>query len=157
MDPVSTIASVLTLLGAAGGTIKFIHSSITAIIEAPDDTKRQNRRIECLSITLTNVVRACEQLPDEFRLDLKLCGIEEFIVDTKSIEAKLTAKRIRTTSSTMLKFHESCKWLLSDREFKRFFESVDHWNTILSQALWALQMSVAKIGVQILFQALTRI
>ncbi|CAN9191541.1 unnamed protein product [Alternaria alternata] len=142
MDPISTAASVLTLLGAAAGTIKFIHETINSIVDAPDDIKRQSERLGYLSITLASVVHACKQLPDECQLTVELRGIGELIKDAKSLKAKLITRESRMKKNNFDKFYESCKWLLADRQFKRFFESLDQWNTILLQTLGVIQVLV---------------
>ncbi|CAN9179736.1 unnamed protein product [Alternaria alternata] len=143
MDPVSTIASVITLIGATGGTIKVIHDTITSIKDAPRDIRRQCKRLECLCVTLNSIVRTCQHLPDECEVDVDLCGIEEFIDEARALEANLNARRARVAGKNIARFHESCKWLFSDRQLKRFFESLDQWDTILSQALQVVQMSRA--------------
>jgi hypothetical protein len=142
MDPVSTIASVITLIGATGGTIRVIHDTITSIKDAPKDIRRQCKRLECLCVTLNSIVRTCQHLPDECQVDIDLCGIEEFIDEARALEANLNARRVRVAGKNIAKFHESCKWLFSDRQLKRFFESLDQWDAILSQALQVVQMSV---------------
>ena len=142
MDPISTAASVLTLLGAAAGTIKFIHDTINSIINAPDDIKRQSERLGYLSITLVSVVHACEQLPDDCQLNVELRGIGELIKNAKSLKAKLITRENRIEKNNFGKVYESCRWLLADRQFKRFFESLDQWNTILLQTLGVIQVLV---------------
>ncbi|OWY46977.1 ankryin repeat S-palmitoyl transferase [Alternaria alternata] len=143
MDPVSTIASVITLIGATGGTIKVIHDTITSIKDAPKDIRRQCKRLECLCVTLNSIVRTCQHLPDECEVDVDLCGIEEFIDEARALEANLNARRARVAGKNIARFHESCKWLFSDRQLKRFFESLDQWDTILSQALQVVQIALS--------------
>ncbi|KAF7674549.1 hypothetical protein GT037_007309 [Alternaria burnsii] len=142
MDPISTAASVLTLLGAAAGTIKFIHDKINSIVDAPDDIKRQSERLGHLSITLASVVHACEQLPDDCQLTVELRGIGELIEVAKSLKAKLITRESRMKKNNFDKIYESCKWLLADRQIKRFFDSLDQWNTILLQTLGVIQVLV---------------
>lgn len=142
MDPISTAASVITLLGAAAGTIKVIHEAINSIIDAPKDIRTQCERLGCLSITLASVVQTCKQLPDDCQLDLELCGISELVKDAISLEGKLKARRTRMIRNSLGRVHESCKWLLFDRQLRRFFESLDQWNTILLQTLGVIQMLV---------------
>jgi hypothetical protein len=154
MDPISTAASVITLLGAAAGTIKVVHDTINSIIDAPNDIKRQSERLGHISITLASVVHACEQLPDDCHLDLELRGIGELIEDAKLLEAKLNTRGTRMMRNNFSKIHGSCKWLLADRQFKRFFESLDQWNTILLQTLGVIQLFVNTIAIDSLYQML---
>ncbi|KAA8620506.1 hypothetical protein PtrSN002B_010282 [Pyrenophora tritici-repentis] len=155
MDPISTAASVVTLLGAAAGTIKVIHDTINSIIDAPKDIQRQSERLRCLSITLAGVVQTCKQLPDDCQLNLELCGIDGFIQDAILLEVQLKARGTRMIGSSLGKVHESCKWLLFDRQLKRFFESLDQWNTILLQTLGVIQMLVILFSVRSPDQMLT--
>ncbi|CAG5165756.1 uncharacterized protein ALTATR162_LOCUS6835 [Alternaria atra] len=143
MDPVSTIASVITLVGATGGTIKVIHDTITSIKDAPKDIRRQCKRLECLCVTLNSIVRTCQHLPDDCQVDIDLCGIEEFIEEAQVLEANLSDRRTRVAGRNIAKLHESCKWLLFDRQLKRFFESLDQWDSVLPQALLVVQIALS--------------
>lgn len=142
MDPVSTTASVVTLLGATGGTIKVIYNAISAIVDAPHEIRMQSKSLESFCSTITSLIHVCEQLPEEFPINLNLCGIEEFIDNAKSLEAKLKAKDARIRSGNIGRVREGCRWLLFDRQLKRFFDSLEHWNIVLCQGLWVTQMSV---------------
>lgn len=157
MDPISSAASVITLLGAAAGTIKVIHDAVNSIIDAPRDIRTQSERLGFLSITLASIVQTCKQLPGDCQLDLELCGIGELVKDAILLEGKLSARGTRMVRSSLGRVHESCKWLLFDRQLKRFFEYLDQWNTILSQVFLVAQMFVILTLDQSLDQTFTKV
>jgi hypothetical protein len=151
MDPVSTAASAITLLGATGGTIKVLHEAINTFADAPREIKAQSKSLESFCLTIDSLKLACEQIPNEFPLKLDLCGIKELIAEARSLEARLKAKSVRVTANKFERVREGCKWLLFDQQSKKFFKSLNTWNVILSQALWVAQMYVAytKLYVQL--------
>ncbi|KAH8725180.1 ankyrin repeat-containing domain protein [Phaeosphaeriaceae sp. PMI808] len=144
MDPVSTTASIITLLGATGGTIKVLYNTLHAIVGAPREIRMQSKTLESFCLTITSLTQVCETLPDNFPLHVNLCGIEEFINEAKKMENRLKTKAARVQCSNIGKLHESCKWLLFDRQLEKFFNSLEHWNIILSQALWVVQITFSK-------------
>jgi hypothetical protein len=143
MDPVSTAASVITLLGATGSTIKVVYEAINTFTDAPREIKAQKKSLISICLTIERLKVACEQIPNEFPLNLSLCGIEEFLSEARLLERKLKAKSVRITANNVGRWHEGCKWLLFDLQAKKFFKSLDTWNKILSQASDAAQMSVS--------------
>lgn len=140
MDPISTAASIITLFGAAGATFRAIHDLINDISEAHQEIKAQCQIIGSFCLTLTNLLQFCANLPDEFPLDLDLCGVQEFISKAENMEAQLKAKLENAKGNRARKFRESCKWLLFDRSLDRFMRSLSRWNDVLTQALLITQM-----------------
>jgi hypothetical protein len=148
MDPVSTVASIITLLGATGGTIKVVYDTINTFADAPREIKAQRNSLESFCLAIDNLKQVCEQIPSEFPLKLDLCGIEELIEEARSLERKLKVKSVRVAANKSGRVREGCKWLLFDQQSKKFFKSLDTWNIILSQASVGAQMSVIYIDVK---------
>jgi hypothetical protein len=147
MDPVSAAASFITLLGATGRTIKVVYDAINIYADAPCEIKARSKSLESFCLTIDSLRFACEQIPNEFPLNLSLCGIEEFLSEARLLERELKAKSVRITANNVGRWHEGCKWLLFDLQAKKFFKSLDTWNKILSQASDAAQMSVSYTSV----------
>jgi hypothetical protein len=142
MEPISTAASVLTLLGATSGTIKVVYDAINTFVDAPREIKTQSKSMESFCLTIDTLIHVCEQIPSEFPLKLNLCGIEDLVEDARLLDTKLKAKSVRVTATKIGRVREGCEWMLFDKQTKKFFKSLGTWNIILSQALWAAQMLV---------------
>jgi hypothetical protein len=140
MDPVSATASVVTLLSVTSGTIKVVYNLLIAFVDAPHEIMMQIRSLESFCTTINSLRNAYERIPDEFALKVDLGGIEELVEEAKSLTTKLNTQTVRITSGHIGRARESCKWMLFDRQSRKFFKSLGRWDIILSQALWAAQM-----------------
>jgi hypothetical protein len=149
MDPLSVTASAITLLGAAGGTIKVVYNAISTFKDAPREIKAHSKSLESFCFTIDNLKLACEQIPNEFPLNLDRCGLEELTQEARVLEKKLKTKSARVTANNVGRWHEGCKWLLFDLQTKKFFKSLDTWNIVLFQALWTAQMLVICVRLYI--------
>jgi hypothetical protein len=149
MDPLSVAASAITLLGATGGTVKVVYDVISTFKDAPGEIKAQSKSLESFCLTIDKLKQVCKQILNEFPLMLDLCGIEELIEEARLLEAKLKAKSVRVTANKTGRMRESCTWLLFDHQSKKFFKSLNTWNTILNQALGVAQLLVICVRLHI--------
>jgi ankyrin repeat protein len=141
MEPISATASVLTLLGAIGGTLKFVYNTIVDISDAPHEIQMQSKKLRSLYGVITCLVQVYENLPAEHTAGLQISGIEDFVHDLGLLKLKLEAKSSKLQNSQAHRIRESCKWLLLDRRMKKFFDSLDEWNIVLTQALWVANIA----------------
>lgn len=140
MDPVSTTASILTVLGAAGSTCKVIYNAILDFKDAPHDIKLQNKKLQCLHGTINCLLHVCKSLPEEFQLASHLMGMDDFIRDISFINVKIQRQSEALDRRKIIRIKESCKWFLFDRELRKFFDNLEHYNMILSHAVSIAQM-----------------
>lgn len=140
MDPHLTAASVLTVLGAAGGTCKVLYNLILDLKDAPSDIRRQNKKLQHLHENISCLLQVCNELPTDLQLVTHLNGVHEFFQDMRSISLDLEHKKIGLNHGRAGRVKEICKWLLFDRQLKKFFQNLEHYNIIFSHALWAAQL-----------------
>jgi hypothetical protein len=142
MDPVSVSASVVTLLAAAGGSCKFLHAFVLDIADAPQDIRKQNEMLNCLTHTLTRLSQVCSEIPENFRFETPL---HEWIARF-STEVSSTRDRIEVRAASLdhgryiRRIQGSFRWVIFDRQLRKFYGSLEHWNIVFSQACNALQM-----------------
>lgn len=144
MDPISFTASVLTLLGAAGGSCKFLYNFILDISDAPDEILSQNVKLRGLHQTILNLIRVYDSgdLPPELALDPALrMNILHFIKEIDIIKSKIQSKGNALGKGRVHLLWERVKWLLSDRQLHKFYSSLDNWNMIFTNAVNATEMS----------------
>lgn len=152
MDPISFSASILTLLGAAGGSCNFIYRFILDISDAPADIHSHSVKLRCLHHTISNLIRVYEHtdLPLDLHMDPMLrVHIVDFVDEIGKIKAKIESKGRMLEKGRTHHIWARLKWLSSDRQLHKFYDSLDHWNTIFSQAV-----SVTKLCVNPYFFAL---
>lgn len=141
MEPLGATASILTVLGGAGKTCKFLYDVFHDLADAPHDIRSQSEKLERLDWTIHHLVQAYTKLPQDFQLDPHLQrGILEFTDDIALIRAKVERKVASLKRGRGHVAHESCKWLLFDWQMRRFFGSMDHWDKILTRTTLAAQM-----------------
>lgn len=147
MDPISIPASLVTLLAASGSTCRVLHSLILNLKDAPGDIRLQNKKLQCLTGTITCLLQVYNVLSKDAQLKAHLTelephvrGVSDFIQEISSIEAKIQRKKASLSRGRVSHAKESCKWLLFDRQLKKFFDNLEHYNIILSHALWAAQL-----------------
>jgi hypothetical protein len=140
MDPISTSASVLTLLGAAGGTCKVLYTLILDLKDAPEDIKRQNRKLQRLQENITCLLQICDKLPGELHLAISFDGVQEFIQELNNINVDIEKRKNSLDRGKATRVKEVCKWLLFDRHLRRFLDNLEHYNTIFGHAIAAAQL-----------------
>jgi len=67
-------------------------------------------------------------------------NIEEFTREILHIKAKIAGKDTFWKGGRGLQILERLRWLYSDRQLRKFFASLEHWNIVLSQAVLASQL-----------------
>jgi hypothetical protein len=140
MDPISTVASVVTLLGAAGGSCKFFYEFIYDIIEAPVEIRACNTRLESLDCTLSTLLQIYSSLPQDTPVDtILIIRIQEFLDETKAVQGRVGAISSWTSLGRGQRMRARCRWLATDRRLQKFFASLEQWNTVFSQAMLAVQ------------------
>ena len=140
MDPLSASASVLTILGAAGGTCKILYDLIVDFKDAPEDMKWQNRKLQRLQENLICLLKTCDKLPNELQLATHFDGMLEFVQQINVINVDIERRTTSLSRGKTARVKEIGKWLLQDRHLKRFFDNLEHYNTILSHAISAAQL-----------------
>ena len=141
MDPISATSSILTLLGAAGGSCKFLFDFLLNLAEAPRDIRTQNERLGCIHETITTLIQTYSQLPSEFQFQPYLkSGLVAFTNKLGKIRAKIETRSTLLQKGRIRSLDESFKWLFYDRKLRKFLASLDEWDMILSQAVMASQL-----------------
>jgi hypothetical protein len=139
-DPISATASVLTMLGAAGGTSKFLYNLIVDIADAPSEIRAHMIRFECLNRTLSTLIQTYGSLPQDIPPDTVLCDrLSQFLEEAERIRTKFQGK----TEASTFGIRERCRWLYSDRHLKKFLASLQQWDMIFTQAILAVQTYVS--------------
>jgi hypothetical protein len=147
MDPTSFVASVLTLLGAAGASCEFLYNFILDISELPDEIHSQARKLQCLKLSISNLIKIYEQdaAPAEVHLDPFLkAQLQIFLHETGKIETKIRRSSFRLDQSRAHHLRESLLWISSNRRMRKFYSTLDDWLKIFSTAATETQMYVIK-------------
>ena len=141
MDPISISASILTMLAAAGGCCQFIHNLFIDVADAPSDIRAQIVQLKCLYRTIKHLLQIYTDLPENIQVDGDIRrNIEEFTREILHIKAKIAGKDTFWKGGRGLQILERLRWLYSDRQLRKFFASLEHWNIVLSQAVLASQL-----------------
>jgi hypothetical protein len=141
MEVVGGTASILTLLGAAGGACKFIYKVSLYLNDSPRDIKVQNARLRRLDMTIHHLIEIYRKLPQAFQVDAELLkDLGSFKDDITSLKTKIESSLSKSNRGRRRAVKESCRWLLFDRQMEQFAESLDHWDKVLSQMGQAAQM-----------------
>lgn len=146
MDPASFSASILALLGAAGGSCKFIYNFILDISDAPADIHSQTVKLRCLHQTISNLIWVYDNpdLPPDLQMDPTLrLHIINFVHEIETIKAKIQSKACALEKGRAHRLWARLKWLSSDRQLHKFYDSSDHWNTIFSQAVSRTKLEIS--------------
>jgi len=140
MDPVSAVASVLTLLVAAESSCKFIYEFVHNIVEAPVEIQAHITKLESLDRTLSTLLQIYSSLPHDTPVDTILISrIKDFLGELKIVQQKIGANNSWESLGRGQRIRARCKWLSSDRWLQKFFASLEQWNIIFSQAILAVQ------------------
>ncbi|CAI6340834.1 unnamed protein product [Periconia digitata] len=144
MDPVSASASILTLVGAAGGSCKFLHSFILDIADAPREIRISNQKLCCLARSFDCLTNVYSKVPSHYRIDSTVVHeLELFIQEIFTINKVVKSKAASLIDEGSVKqLWHSFRWLLFDRRLQKFFASLEHWNIVFSQAVAISQLSL---------------
>jgi len=144
MDPVGGAASILTLLNATGATCKLLHTIVFNLKEASHDIRTQNEKLQCLHQTITQLAEIFTKLPAENQTGAPWHEwAAKFAIEVASIKVKIEKKTNSLANARFgTRFQEGCQWILFDRQLKRFYSSLEHWNIIFFQAVTVSQLSV---------------
>lgn len=145
MDPVGGVASILTLLNAAAGTCELLHTLVLDIKDASRDIRAQNEKLHCLHMTITQLAAIYAKLPEESQRGAPWHRwIEDFAVEVAFIRDKVQRKVASIENASLgIRLQEGCRWILFDRQLRRFYESLEHWNIVFSQAVSVSQLYVS--------------
>ena len=145
MDPVSFVASLLTLLGAAGQTCEFLYNFIHDISELPHEIRSQAVKLQCLHQQFSALVGlySRDDLPPELRLDPHLeQNLRNFLESVLNIQNRIQNISTRLHESRAHRLRERVAWLSSDRRLRKFYSSLDEWMKIFSTAVSTTQLFV---------------
>jgi hypothetical protein len=138
MDPVSFAASLVTLLGVASATSKFIYNFILDIRDVPDEIHSQAIKLQCLRQTMDVLISLCvpnTSVP-ELQLDPFLeLNLRRFLGELQAIEGRLKECSLKLKGSRKQHAWERLNWLSSDRKLRKFYASLDTWMQIFSTAV----------------------
>ena len=94
LDPISATASIITLLGAAGGTCKFLYNFFLGIVDAPSEIRDYSIRLEYLYRTLSTLVQVYSELPKDLATNALLCSwIVEFMREAELTKGKFLRRQ----------------------------------------------------------------
>lgn len=141
MDPVSFAASLLTLIAAAGKSCEVISEFVFDIHDAPKDIHAQSNKLQCLQQSFRHLLGVFTALPPDLQLDTVLQqNLVAFTQDIDSFTTKVQGMGIRLGQGRVQHAWERVKWLASDRDLKRFNQSLDHWDRVFAAAAAAAQL-----------------
>lgn len=142
MDPVSVSASVITLLAAAGGSCKFLHTFVLDITDAPQEIRKQNEILKCLTHTLMYLSQVCGEISENFCSESGLPEwITRFNTEVSSTRDRIEAKATSLARGRYIRRMQcNFRWITFDRHLRKFYGSLEHWNIVFSQGCSALQL-----------------
>jgi hypothetical protein len=141
MDPISFTASLLTLITAAGQSCKVISEFVLDIHDAPKDIHAQSNKLQCLQQSFRHLFGVFIALPPDLQLDTVLQqNLVSFTQEIDSFTTKVQGMGIRLDQGRVQHAWERVKWLASDRDLKRFNQSLDHWDRVFAAAATAAQL-----------------
>lgn len=143
MDPLSAAASVLTVLGAAGGSVKFLHAFIINFEDAPSEIKKQVIQLETLGRSISQLIKLYNGMAQDCQLDSDVVkAISDFEQEASSVRTGLEEQIAKMDKSRGHRLKGKLKWVIFDHKLKRFLSSVDSWNIVISQAATWSQLYV---------------
>jgi hypothetical protein len=157
MDPISTSASILTLLGAAAGTCKVLYALILDLKDAPKDIRWQNGKLQRLQENITCLLKICDKLPGKLHLAISFDGVQEFIQEINNINVDIEKRRNSLDDGKAARIKGVCKWLLFDRHLRRFFDNLEHYNMIFGHAIAAAQLYAYFLAQSLLLLTVTSV
>lgn len=141
MDPISFTASLLTLITAAGQSCKVISEFVLDIHDAPKDIYAQSIKLQCLQQSFHHLLSVFAALPPDLQLDTVLQqNVISFTQEIDRFTAKVQGMGIRMDQGRVQHAWERVRWLASDRDLKRFNQSLDHWDRVFAAAAAAAQL-----------------
>ncbi|RYN49030.1 hypothetical protein AA0114_g6842 [Alternaria tenuissima] len=144
MDPISFTASLLTLITVAGQSCKVISEFVLDIHDAPKDIYAQSIKLQSLQQSFDYLLSVFSALPPDLQLDTVFQqNLVSFTQEIDGFTAKVKEMGIRMGQGRVQHAWERVKWLASDRDLKRFNQSLDHWDRVFAAAAAAAQLSMS--------------
>ncbi|KAH6642480.1 hypothetical protein C7974DRAFT_409034 [Boeremia exigua] len=148
MEPVSSVASILTLLAAAGSTCDFVYNFMLNIREVPEEIHSQAIKLRCLhqSIAALLAIYSHRAISPDLQLGhIFENSFREFLLEVKDLENRIQKSSTLVKSSRTQRVWERLTWLSSDRQLRKFYNSLDDWVRIFSMEVQTTQMSVTAL------------
>ncbi|KAF2014999.1 ankyrin [Aaosphaeria arxii CBS 175.79] len=141
MDPISTSASIITVLTAATGTCKFLYDLILDIKDAPKEIQIQRKKLQHLQVSMEHLLKASARLPKGYQLNSTHHGMVAFMRDIEEIQDYLDRRAQASARRGVSRAKESFKWLF-DRRLRKFFDNLEHYDLIFGQAVRTVEFSM---------------
>ncbi|ORY06033.1 hypothetical protein BCR34DRAFT_41658 [Clohesyomyces aquaticus] len=128
MDPVGFVASILTLLAAAGATTEFVYNALLDIRDAPDDIRSHAIKLRCVHQSISGLMRLYRDrtLDPELQLDPFLKKhLTLFLHETSDIETRLKKSSDMLSGTKRQYVKERLSWLSTDRRLHKFYDNLD--------------------------------
>ncbi|KAI4619240.1 uncharacterized protein J4E87_007828 [Alternaria ethzedia] len=145
MDPLSSAASVLTVLGAAGGTCKILYGLVIDFKDAPEEIKWQNRKLQRLLENITCLLKICDTLPKELLLAPNFECMQEFVQEINIINVDIEPDAEGRTALHMF-YNPIVAYM-----FQYHTEDIDTWaqdntgKTALHYMAWSSRSTVQEL------------
>lgn len=151
-EPLSTIASILAVLGFAAESSKIILKICRGVSSMPNDVCQSLQSLQSLHEIMANLQKTGANLGSSRNFPAHLCArLGEYLEDLKQFEAKLN--RIHTKIGKKAHKHEweekvimswqRIRWALKgEEEIRRFFEKMKLYHIEFSMALLTLLLCV---------------
>ncbi|OAL49194.1 ankyrin [Pyrenochaeta sp. DS3sAY3a] len=158
MEPISSAASILTLLAAAGSTCDFVYNFMLNIREIPEEIHSQATKLRCVhqSITALLAIYSHKDISPDWQLEpIFETNFRDFLLEVKDLENRIQKNSTLMKSSRTQRVWERLTWLSSDRRLRKFYNSLDDWVRIFSMEVQTTQMKLQIKLLQISIQTAT--
>lgn len=142
MEPLSTAASVIAVVGAASKSCKHLLIFFRGQINRASDLRHYMTSLEALHSTLENInsLLIKHNLQTEQTSEL-FANITKFLVDIHAAEKRLHVVNKTIVRGGLRSARSRLEWSFSTRKWlQEFFEKIVMWHIIFSSELQAIQL-----------------
>jgi hypothetical protein len=140
---IGVLASILTLLAAAGQSCKFFYDKYVGFSDVPEDVQRIATRLYFLHSTIRQLIEAYKKLPKNFIIDTQLQNsVAQFDCEVRSMSLEIEGILKAMSQGKGEQLQERCKRMLYHKQMNKFHHSVDYWSSVMTHAVMAAQLYV---------------
>lgn len=148
-DPVSIVASALTLIGVAGSSCRYLVNVFDKLAEAPTQLRQHLRFLQALQLTFHELQALAEEIrrhnhrvemPPGFNARLEHCANDLRAMENRvsQLWQKIEHDERRLLTWTRLKYA-----IINDRRHRKFFKAAKNYQTTFLYDLMVIQTYVS--------------
>lgn len=153
MDPLSSTASTIAIIGFAGRTCQYLYEFLNTVSHAPKEIQQHASMLKALSSTLAAIENLSQHLPADVALSSEFCvQLSECMTDFRVAEDKMKKLNERLDKGHMRRTWARVRWFTSDQYLRSFFARMQVYHANFSLYLLTLNMYVKCCIVDVPFE-----